>query len=93
MSQEAEHEKRRAQLESELQWMARERKRDHVRMAAGIVVSLLIAIPMMAMSAHVTDEDLGRGWLYSGLLIGDLGVLGSAVWGLKRAVDRGDAQW
>ncbi len=93
MTREAEHEKRRAQLAAELEWMARARKRDNMRMAAGIVVSLLIAIPMMAMSAHVSDENLGRGWLYSGLLIGDLGVLGSVVWGLRRAVDRGDVQW
>lgn len=93
MSREAEHEKRRLQLEAELEGMSRARKRDNVRMAAGIVISLLIAIPMMAMSAHVSNEELGRGWLYSGLLIGDLGVLGSVVWGFKRAVDRGDAQW
>lgn len=89
----AEHERRAAQLAEELAWVTRERRRDNTRMLLGVVVSILIAIPMMAMSAHVTSEPLGRAWLYGGLLIGDLGVLVSVGWGLSRAVERGDAEW
>lgn len=74
-------------------WVTRERRRDNVRMLLGVVVSLAIAIPMMAMAAHVNSEPIGRAWLYGGLLIGDLGVLVSVGWGLSRAVARGDAQW
>ncbi len=89
----AEHERRARQLAEELAWLERERRRDNTRMIIGIVVSLVIAIPMMAMSARVTTEAVGRAWLYGGLLLGDLGVLGSVGWGLWRAVDRGDAHW
>ncbi len=87
------HERRRVELEEELRWMRAVRRRDNVRMAAGVLVSLAVAVPMMAMSAHVTSEEIGRLWLYGGLLIGDAGVLASVGWGLWRSVDRGDTRW
>lgn len=92
-AEEAEREKRGKELEADLVWLARERRKDNRRMLAGILVSLCVAIPMMAMSAHVTDEAMGRGWLYGGLLLGDIGVFGSVMWGLHRGVQRGEIQW
>ncbi len=93
MTEHVEHERRAAQLAEELAWVTRERRRDNIRMLLGVVISIAIALPMMAMSAHVTSEPIGRAWLYGGLLIGDLGVLVSVGWGLTRAVARGDAEW
>lgn len=92
-SRAAAHERRRLELEADLQWLERARRRDNVRMAAGVVLSLVVAVPMMAMSAHVTTEAEGRLWLYGGLILGDAGVLASIGWGLWRTVERGDAAW
>jgi hypothetical protein len=89
----ARNEARRLELEEELRWMRAMRRRDNLRMLAGIVASLVIAIPMMAMSAHVTSVEEGRVWLYGGLVIGDAGVLASVGWGLWRSVERGETRW
>lgn len=84
---------RAAELEAELRWLTRQRRRDNLIMMTGVLLSLSVAIPMMAMSAHVTVEAEGRAWLYGGLVLGDLGVFASVLWGLNRAVERGDAHW
>ncbi len=58
-----------------------------------IVVSVVIALPVMMSSATVRDAELGRVLLYGGLLIGQVGVFVSVLWGLYRAVERGDTTW
>lgn len=93
LSDEQERVRRGAELEADLLWLTRQRRRDNLLMLAGILLSLAVAIPMMAMSAHVTVEAEGRAWLYGGLVLGDLGVFVSVVWGLNRSVERGDAHW
>lgn len=81
------------QYEADLQWSERERRKDNRRMLAGIVASVVIALPVMLSSARVTSEEIGRVLLYGGLVIGQIGVFGSVLWGLYKAVERGDAKW
>ncbi len=88
-----EHARRARELEEDLAWSARERRRDNVRMLIGIVCSLVIAIPIMMTSARVTDVEIGRVFLYGGLAIGYIGVFASVIWGLQRSVKRGDTHW
>ena len=73
--------------------MAAERRRDTRFMLAGVVGSVVVALPIMMSSARVTDVDVGRVLLYGGLLLGDAGVMVSVGWGLWRAVERGDTHW
>ncbi len=88
-----EHARRARELEQDLVWSARERRRDNVRMLVGIICSLLIALPIMMSSARVNDEAIGRVLLYGGLGLGYVGVFASVIWGLRRGVDRGDTHW
>ncbi len=92
-TREEEEARRARQLEDDLKFSQRERTRDNVRMAGGIVLSLVLALPVMASSAAVRDVDLGWVLLYSGLALGQIGVLASVLWGLHRAVKRGDTDW
>lgn len=88
-----EHARRAQELEQDIAWSTRERRRDNVRMLIGIVCSLVIALPVMMMSARVTDEAIGRVFLYGGLALGYIGVFASVIWGLQRSVKRGDTHW
>ncbi len=85
--------RRAEQYAADLEWSVRERQRDNRRMLAGIAASLVIALPIMLSSATVRDEAIGRVLLYGGLVIGQIGVFGSALWGLYKAVERGDTKW
>lgn len=88
-----EQEARRLELEEELRWMAAERRRDTRLMLAGVVGSVVVALPIMMSSATVTDVEVGRALLSGGVLLGYTGVVGSIGWGLWRAVERGDTYW
>lgn len=88
-----EHIRQAEQYAADLQWSERERRRDNRRMLAGIVVSVVIALPVMLSSARVTSEEIGRVLLWGGLAIGQIGVFGSVLWGLYKAVQRGDTRW
>ncbi len=88
-----EHIRQAKQYEADLRWSERERRKDNRRMLAGIVASVVIALPVMLSSARVTSEEIGRVLLYGGLVIGQIGVFGSVLWGLYKAVERGDTKW
>ncbi len=85
--------RRAEQYAADLEWSVQQRRRDNRRMLAGIVVSVLVSLPVMMSSATVRDVELGRVLLYGGLLIGQVGVFVSVLWGLYRAVERGDTKW
>ncbi len=88
-----EHTRRAEQYAADLEWSERERRRDNRRMLAGIVASLVIALPIMLSSARVSSEAIGRVLLWSGLVLGQIGVFCSVLWGLYKAVERGDTHW
>lgn len=84
---------RATELEADLRWLHRRRRRDNLLALAGVLLSVGVAVSMMAMAVHVTTENEGRAWMYGGLALGNLGVFVSVLWGLHRSVERGDARW
>lgn len=86
-------EERGRQLERELHWLERERRRDLLVMFALVALSLAVGIFLMAYAVRVTSLEVGQRYFYAGLGLGNLGVIASIGWGLWRSVQRGDAEW
>ena len=81
------------QLETELAWLERVRRRDLSVMFALVLLSLAVGLFLMASAVRVTSVELGMRLFYAGLGLGNLGVIGAIGWGLWRSVERGDAEW
>lgn len=86
-------EQRGHQLEQELAWLQRERRRDLAVMFTLVALSLGVGLFLMASAVRVTSLEVGQRLFYAGIGLGNLGVIGAIGWGLWRSVQRGDAEW
>jgi hypothetical protein len=51
---------------------------------------LAIGLYILGWSMHTTDAKLGSIFYWSGLVLGNAGILGTIAWVVKRAESRGD---
>jgi hypothetical protein len=86
-------EQRGHQLEQELAWLERERRRDLAVMFTLVALSLAVGLFLMASAVRVTSLEVGQRLFYAGIGLGNLGVIGAIGWGLWRSVQRGDTEW
>jgi hypothetical protein len=58
--------------------------------AAMCFVWLAVGLYLLGWAMHVTDAKLGMVFFWSGLVIGNSGIVLSIIWTVRRAESRGD---
>lgn len=65
-------------------------RRTLVRCAALCVAWMLLGLYLLGWSAHTTDEHYGRIAFYSGVIVGNAGILSTLLATYRRLEKRGD---
>ena len=84
------NEERAAALLESQRDMDRARLRDMLLASAFCIASLLAGLFLLGAAVHTTDMGWGTIAFWSGLLVGNGGVLGASYWLFVRAQQRGD---
>ncbi|MFN2567389.1 MAG: hypothetical protein ABR499_20520 [Gemmatimonadaceae bacterium] len=74
-----------AELEAE-----RVRRRDMVRTGALCVMWMLIGLYLLGWSMHTTDDRYARLAFYSGVIVGNTGIVFTLLRAYRRGEERGD---
>jgi hypothetical protein len=69
---------------------SRETLRAALKCLAGCVVSCVIGMVILGLAFHVNDEQLGWIYFWSGLIIGDSGMIYFLATFYRRGEERGD---
>jgi hypothetical protein len=81
----------RAQAHLEAEDQANRDARRTLFIGAGVcLVWLAIGLYLLAWAMHVTDEKIGRLLFWSGLILGNTGIVATIAWTIKKAEARGD---
>jgi hypothetical protein len=65
-------------------------RRELVRTCLECFGSCFVGLVIMAVGFHVKDVELGKIWLYGGMIVGYVGILTALAGAYRRGEERGD---